>query len=208
MKAFVYNADSKQREIAYKSIKYLTNTKGQVIDLRNFDPVVLRTDSILVFGEKAKKKTNHLECQIKIILPDISRLDSDFEENSPYITEARQKLKEIKKSFNQPQGIDIDILNLKEELPTQLTAINQVSRLEAYIRQKGIDYWKGLTTNGKTIKVTLEPCKEKTADINLTFAELLAVIGLREAFQAKELEIVYSSSPRKSIISSSSRRNN
>jgi hypothetical protein len=149
-------------------------------------------DTILVYGNRAWRMLKDVDCRTKIRFPAPSKLDTTHGDPDE-IDRAKAKLVLIKEAL---ADNTIDTIsdtdeepNLTEEIPEDLTAAD-VKILEIQQRRQDKIYWKGMTKSGRSLRVTVEP-EQGTADINITFAELYAIIGLRETLQVKELEFVY-----------------
>lgn len=197
-KAYGYNL----REVDYTTIKKMgsvvTNEVMDVYDLRSYDPDVRGDDVVFLYGAKAKNKCKGMRARAFLEFPDASRLDPALGE-SPERLDALQTLLKFKEALDSKRLDAVDsrsdtqqkrVQKLNEELLPELTA-DKVRELERQQREQGKAEWIGTTRNGKTIRVTAEPDIEQPADVNITFAELYAVIGLMDAFRVKELEIAY-----------------
>lgn len=199
IKAFGYGMDEAQCELVRKMVIFLSPDDWEIIDLRSFDPEVNKQDVVLTYGNKAQRKLEDFKCRFKVEFPDPYRLDASLDENKEDREQASEKLKQLKQALDSDANNDLPkteevhntnkTLKLTEELPLQLTT-TVVKELERQQREQGLDHWSGRTVDGRSIKVTVEP-ERGTADINMTFAELYAVMGLKEAFRVKELEFVY-----------------
>ena len=169
----------------------------QFIDIRCFEPEVSPTDIILTYGSQAQRKLQNVQCGLKLELPDLDRLDTAHGDPE-LIRLAQEKLKKFRELLNSDTKQEVQTvedptlkqcLNLTEELPANLSA-SDIKILEGHQIKQGKTYWTGVTAGGKSIRITVEP-EEDTADINITFAELYAVIGLRDILRVQELEFVY-----------------
>jgi len=205
IKTFGWGIDQDQEKILDKIMDFVfidlpqPYYKYEVLDLRSFDPEINKDDVVLVFGAKAKRKTQNHQSKFRLELPELYRLDSTLDENEQDIQDTVKKITQLKQALNSATNNDLptietvkrtdNTLNLDEELPRELTA-KTVEILEKQQREQGIDYWLGSTLDGRSIKVTLEP-EKGTADINLTFSELYAVMSLKEALRVKDLEFVH-----------------
>jgi hypothetical protein len=78
----------------------------------------------------------------------------------------------------------------EDSLP-ELTA-GDVKSLEKTIKELGIKEWKGVTKDGKSIKLSVVPI-EGSEDIKMTFSELYAIKLAMEILQIKEIDIVTNS---------------
>lgn len=198
IKLFGSSLDYNQMLVVEK-IKNFMGEECEVIDLSSFEPEINEDDVVIVFGRKAQRRTENMKSRFRIELPAPFQLDATLGASEETREETFRKLQELKQALDSGANKDIPnttscpktnkTLNLTEELPPQLTTI-AVQELEKQQRAQGLIHWSGRTVDGRTIRVTVEP-EENSADINLTFAELYAVIGLKEAFRVKELEIVH-----------------
>lgn len=199
LKAFGYSLATEDREVIGRMCEYLGEKNPKIVDLRSFDPETSSSDIVLVYGEQANKKLNGAQCKARLVLPEVSKLRTKLG-STPERLEAKQKLEKFKATLDgsteevldQEEAVEetkTKTLELNEQLPAELTA-TKVKELERQLLKEEVDHWSGCTVDGKSIRVTVEP-ELSTADINLTFAELYAVMSLKEAFRVKELEIVY-----------------
>ena len=171
----------------------------EIEDLRSFDPEADNKDVIILFGKKAIQKASKLTPRFKLELSEVYKLEPSFNGSEQYRQETFDKINKLLQQLR--SGLNNDLpktepvqqtdktLNLTEELPKELTT-GVTKILEKQQIEQGVTHWQGSTVDGRTIRVTVEPEKD-TADINITFAELHAVMGLKEAFRVKELEFVY-----------------
>ena len=196
-KAFGFNLTDEHVKLITAMLANITSETVTVFDIRCFEPEVEPADIIIAYGVQAQRRLDKVKCRARIGFPGPDRLDmthGDPEE----IKLAQQKLMKFrdKLDLDTTQAVHTEEdtilkqhLNLTEELPTILTA-SDVKTLEEQQIKQGKTHWTGVTSDGRTVRVTVEP-EEKTADINLTFAELHAVMGLKDTLRVKELEIVY-----------------
>jgi hypothetical protein len=199
-KAFAYSIDANQYTTIRKMIQFLTEEEPEIIDLRSFEPEISKDDLVLVYGIKAQRRLEKNKCLLKVEFPEPYKLGKTALGNETDRKSAWEKLIQLKNTLDSGNMEAISkasfenqkTLNLTEELPSKLTATN-IKELERQQKEQGKTHWSGWTTNGKSIRVTVEPEKSE-ADINITFAELYAVMGLKEVFRVKELEIVCKSS--------------
>lgn len=205
IKVFGWGIDEDQARTLDKIIKFLTvdipDKQYETTDLRSFNPDIKKDDTVLIFGERARRLTSPQQSKFRLELPELYRLDTTLDENKQDIQDTVKKLSQLKQALSSVTNNDLPTtetvketdkaLNLNEEFPEELTT-KVIEILEKQQRDQGINYWLGNTVDGRSIKITLEP-EEGTADINLTFSELYAVMSLKEAFRVKELEIVYKS---------------
>jgi hypothetical protein len=203
IKIFGHGIDIEQCKLIKKMVGIVTNDEPEIIDLKSFDPDVNPDDLIFTYGPKAQRQLNNIKCQLKIEFPELRQLDPAFGVEVERAL-ALKKLLQLKKTLDSgnmqtiPDTKEIPKTEqtqniVTEELPTQLTVAN-IEELERQQREQGKTCWSGWTTDGKSIRVTVEP-EEPQADIQMTFAELHKVIGLKEAFRVKELEFVYKPNP-------------
>ena len=197
MKAFGFNLTNDHTALIRRMLKDIIDEEIEVVDLQCFPPEIGPTDIIVAYGRQAQRRLQEVLCRAKVGFPDPDRLDvahGDPEE----IRLAREKLAKFRDMLDsdtkleillKPDTIPKHCLNLTEELPKDLTA-SDIKKLEEQQLRQGKTHWTGSTTNGKTIRITIEP-ENNTADINITFAELYAVMGLRDTLRVQELEFVY-----------------
>jgi hypothetical protein len=193
--AYGYQLRKEDIQVIKNMCKFITKDIIDIYDIMSFDIASSKDTLLLLYGNKAIEVSKNIICLHKVCFPDASRLNPSLGETEERL-EAYQTLQKLKKVLDSGdlntlnnQNILIKTDKLNEKSLPKLTA-NQVRQLERHQREQGKNQWNGITEDGKTIKITVEP-SENTADINLTFAELYAVMGLVETFQVKELEIVY-----------------
>lgn len=196
-KAFGFNLTDSHTTLIRRMLKNITDETIEIIDLRCFPPNIESTDKVIAYGLKAQRFLQDIKCKTKVGFPDPDKLDvahGDPEE----IRLAQEKLIQFRDMLDSNIKEEVrtlentilkQSLNLTEEFPLNLTAPN-VRQLEEQQLKQGKIHWTGITMNGKSIRITIEP-EDKTADINITFAELYAVIGLRDTLRVQELEFVY-----------------
>lgn len=182
-------------DVIRKMASFLTDKVIDVYDTMSFDVDADEDTLLLIYGNRAAKACEKVKCLYKVEFPDASRLNSSLGETEERL-EAFEMLQKLKRVLDSG---DLNALD-KQETVTRTEKLNegslpnltahQVRELERHQREQGKSHWEGLTKDGRTIRVSTEPT-EGTADINMTFAELYAVMGLVETFQVKELEIVY-----------------
>lgn len=190
IRAYGYNLNKDEYELVRKMIKVVTETPGDIIDLRSYEIKIGPTDVLFLFGPKAILAGAKHNGQ-KLEFPDISRLmpgSGDPEERQEAFKRLVQFKETIKKNVQQSPIQNVHKLT-KDTLPAELTA-EKIQTLEAILRSKGSEEWIGKTLDGKTIRITVNP-ETSSADINLTFSELYAVRIAMETFKLKEFEIVY-----------------
>jgi hypothetical protein len=178
-----------------KMSKFITNQVVDVLDLMSFEVDSDSDTLLLLYGNKAAMACEKAACLHKVEFPDASRLDSSLGETEERV-EAFNILQNLKRVLDSgdlhaldTQTTETRTDKLSEQSIPNLTA-DQVRELERHQREQGKSHWEGITEDGRTIRVSVEP-DDGAADISLTFAELFAVIGLKETFRVKELEIVY-----------------
>lgn len=196
-KAFGFNLIDNHIRLIKAMLKNITDEEVEIIDLRCFEPEVGLADIIIAYGFKAQRRLENKKCRARLGFPDPDRLDvahGDPKERRL----AQEKLIKFRDTLDSDTTEVIQTiegpttkqcLKLTEELPANLTA-SDVKKLEEQQFKQGKTHWTGLTADGRSICVSVEP-EESTADINLTFAELYAVMGLRDTLRVQELEFVY-----------------
>jgi len=196
-KAFGFNLTSDHTELIKRMVANITDEQVEVTDVRSFEPEVTREDIVLAYGLQAQRKLQGVRCGVLLEFPDPDRLDMTLGDPEE-IRLAQEKLTSFgelldihtTEQVHTEEPTNTQSLNLTtEEIPANLTA-SDVKKLEEQQFKQGRTHWTGMTRDGRSIRVTVEP-EENTADINITFAELYAVMGLVETLRVKELEFVY-----------------
>jgi hypothetical protein len=201
IKLFGFNITGEERRILNGVLEYLARREVEIIDLWSEDPDILSSDVVLAFGDKACKICRQHKCRILETFPEPTKISSDFGDREEH-AQAVARLELLKKRLDSSQSIDANKYNnsvgqqdsctfTEEDLP-EVSAEQILRQLETIISKKKQKEWILYTRNGKTVRITMQP-EEGMADINLTFAELLALKTAMETLQAKELEIVYKS---------------
>ena len=192
--AYGYQLRTEDYETINNMCAFLTIEPWDIMDLRSFEVTDNSDALMLAYGDHAVNECKKVRSLQLVEFPDASRLSKSLGDNEErqeaFVT--LRKLKQVIDSgaFNAfdntltTKGIHIT----QESLP-DITA-DKVKELERHLIEQEVNHWQCITSDGKTIKVTIDP-EEGSADINMTFAELFAVIGLKETFRVKELEIVY-----------------
>lgn len=208
LKAYGYRLTKDETELIRRMATHITQETIDVLDLMSYDLDIKPDDTIMAFGIRAKRACADKKCLALLEFPEPGRLDPVHGEKSEREA-AYSRLVKFKEVLDSGDLNNLDrsrsslipkksAIKLTEELLPDLTA-DKVRELERYQREQGKTSWDGVTKDGKTIHITVEP-EENNADVNMTFVELFAVLGLMEAFRVKELEFVYkpSSTSRKS----------
>lgn len=203
VKVFGYNLTQDNVNLIRRMVGTFTKPDFPVDikDIRCNKVETSNSDIVVIYGVQAQRKLKDYPFKYKIEFPDPERLDT-ISGSKEDIEQAKQKIIKFRKLLDSDDiGLLDSITEAEEEfspeslklttedLPANLTA-SDVKKLEAHCSQKNIEAWVATTTNGRKIRITLEP-QESSADVNMTFAELHAVIGLTEILRVKELEIVY-----------------
>lgn len=188
VKAYGY----KLRKEDYGLIGRMGDVLGQLVstyDLASYDVDIEEDDIVLVLGEHAKRLCKGSTCQAKIEFPEPVQLDQTLGDE-PLRQEAYEKLLKLKEALQAvPDTTDVK-QNLTEGSLPKLTS-GEVRALEETLLKKGVTHWIGVTTDGRSVRVSVEP-ERSVADIDITFAELFALRTAMEVLRIKEFEVVHS----------------
>jgi len=122
-------------------------------------------------------------------MPDIAKLDQTLGDE-PTRQEAYEKLLKLKEALQSSTPTTTDVKqNLTEGSLPKLTS-GEVRTLEEMLLNKGITHWIGVTTDGRSVRVSVEP-ERSVADIDITFAELFALKAAMEVLRIQEFEVVH-----------------
>lgn len=165
---------------------------AQVKDLKSYECNPEPDDIVFLFGQRAINACADKKCRAKIDFPELGKLDPALGETLDRTLAYKRLLilKDALSSIEDFQALKENTKLSENNLP-DLTA-DQVKTLEDTLRKKGETVWKGITRDGKRILVSVEPTKDESCDLNLTFSELYAVKVLAETLGVRELEIVTS----------------
>ena len=190
--AISYFMDARDKKISDQIAAFLTKEKTVTTDLASFDlPDITTEDVVIAYGDKAKKLLPSINARIKIDLPALQELDATYG-----VKEVREvtfeKLKKIKESLDKPAPVAEKIPEPVTKLTVESTPANLKSADILHMLCKALKDkkdWTGVTQDGKTIRLTVEPEKGK-ADINMTFAELYMLRLAIETLKVKSFEII------------------
>lgn len=138
-------------------------------------------DIILTFGEHARRTALQVDIQYIFTFPDLLTLSLESG-NTKEREEAYKKLLEIKDILAQDQLLKVT----QADIPA--LTIDQIRQYEQLVKNTGQVIWKGISANGKSVVVSTDN-SQTTGDINLTFAELIALNAFFNVFTTKEVEI-------------------
>lgn len=145
------------------------------------------SEVVVTFGKRAKDLFTSSKEKFLIHMPlsEVSSLVSS-DENEDNRESAYNKLLQLKNIDAEPQD------NIKIVSEDSLPVIDTKYILSS-LALSGSKEWQGINREGKKIRLTLEPTVDPSADINLTFAELLTLKTAMETLQIKEFQIVTNS---------------
>jgi hypothetical protein len=192
VKAYGLNFQEEDIVIIRKMGKIITQQPIDIFDLGTYQIESSEEDVLLLFGYKANKDSEGKKFLGKLEFPEIDKLaqkHGDPEERKA----ANKKLRAFREKLDSKSFQDTEQkTNIRTDVLTeaQLPKASQIQSLEDQIKQKQIDSWIGETREGKRIKLTQES-ETDTADVNLTFAEFMALNRFMEVFGVKETKIVY-----------------
>jgi hypothetical protein len=183
-----YNLAESERTILTKIGTFVAE-KYKIVDLMSYDLRTTNQDVLLVFGHRANRLTASLSCLTKIEFAEPCYL-ANTPDNEERRVETLRRLEELKKKLS------LDVTETKtplvkyneQDLPN-LTTQDILLQLRVAMHKTDQQEWLGWTSNGKTIRLTIEPA-ESTADINMTFAELFALKTTMDILQVKEVEVI------------------
>lgn len=194
-KAYGKNITKEGYKAIKKMGKVVTKEEIEIVDLTSYkieDVPILKDDIVLLFGEQVVKWCSKYSCKTKLELPQIDKLvpaSGDTESREM----AYEMLLDLKTKIETETFDDTEKLKQTEQLvedPLPSYSCDEVKALEKNIKDNGITEWKGVTEEGKSIRISLN-AKEKDADICLTFAELWHLKVLKDLLHIKELKFVY-----------------
>jgi hypothetical protein len=190
IKAYGY----KLRKEDYGLINRMGSVVGEKIsiyDLASYEKDIEDEDIVLVFGEHTKRMCRGSTCKALIEFPELVQLDQTLGDE-PTRQEAYGKLLKLKEALQDKELDTTDVKqNLTEGSLPKLTS-GEVKTLEEMLLKKGITHWIGVTTDGRSVRLSVEP-ERSVADVDITFAELFALRSAMEVLRIQEFEVVHTS---------------
>lgn len=168
---------SNQVELLQRMLSTVLEIEPHIVDLQTHSLVNSPSDTLLVFGSRAKRLIKESSGRI-LYLPELDKLEPEpCNENTRY--EIYQELCKLKSELSRSVVLTV------ESLPDLNT--NAVAALEAQLRAKGETTWHGVTKEGKSICLSILPAPQTNAEVVLTFAELFTLRAAMETLQIREL---------------------
>ena len=196
-KAFGYRIDLHAEQVIRDMAAVVTAEPIDVVDLSVFNADITKEDMVFIFGERAKREIGDKPAQIKLVFPEIMKLDGTFgeEEERKLAYEQLLKVKKLIAAGDRANTTNCAVeqcirTTITEEVLPELSSYDVLQHLKAALSKQGTKEWLGSTKSGKLVRLTLDK-EEGKADVNMTFAELYMLRLAMETLHVKELEIVY-----------------
>lgn len=187
IQAFVWKATKEELDTLERLIKAVFEGKsGWVIWDLSKDNIteVDGAGSLFCFGQRAFNMISTLTEQKIHNLPSVSKL-TNKDENVQTRRETYDKLIKVSE-----QSIDIEEVTLSDKDLEKLMT-NQLIALQKQLKKQKSKFWKGTTTTGKTVAITMDTNVEvDDCDIVMTFEEVFAAKYAMEVLHIDSLTVI------------------
>lgn len=178
---------TKDIELVKKMVFNVAGVMPEILDLKSYKPTIKEDDVVIAFGKAVhpfKKVYKHLKWYDFV---EVSKLEPE-PGNDSFRQTAYEQLLDVKAVLELAPSIEQDEKPITEgSLPDLSTGA-----LLEILKKTGRSDWKGITKDGRKIRLTVEPEVDTTVDLNLTFAELFLLRSAMETLHVKEFQFVTS----------------